>query len=432
MEQIETLESKKILNSLKEIKEIQKIIYVFGSAGTGKSTLIKRIRKLKINSVVLAPTGIAALNVDGQTIHSFFKFDFSPSPNIKKPLNSALIKKLDLLIIDEVSMLNPAILDSIDKTLKKTRETSEPFGGVSVMFVGDMFQLEPVVTGDTKKFFINEYGSTFFFEAKCLWNINPEVFELNHKFRHAHDKKYSKLLDSIRLGENLNECLTIINKLCMNNFEESNSQMILTGNNLSADIKNEERLKAIPSKSIFYDAYLTGDFKYKKDKEESLPAPLRLELKKGAQVRMVKNSKGKWANGSLGKIVNLEENFVEVKIGKIVYEVERESWEIINYVYDEEREEIIKEVKGQFNQLPMRLGWASTIHKSQGLSLSSCTIDLDSAFCHGQAYVALSRCSTLDGINLIHPLEVSDIIINERVKNFYINTISDTKLEAVS
>ena len=295
-----------------------------------------------------------------------------------------------------------------------------------------MFQLEPVVTGDTKKFFINEYGSTFFFEAKCLWNINPEVFELTHKFRHAHDKKYSKLLDSIRLGENLNECLTIINKLCMNNFEESNSQMILTGNNLSADIKNEERLKAIPSKSIFYDAYLTGDFKYKKDKEESLPAPLRLELKKGAQVRMVKNSKGKWANGSLGKIVNLEENFVEVKIGKIVYEVERESWEIINYVYDEEREEIIKEVKGQFNQLPMRLGWASTIHKSQGLSLSSCTIDLDSAFCHGQAYVALSRCSTLDGINLIHPLEVSDIIINERVKNFYINTISDTKLEAVS
>ena len=432
MEKIETLESKKIFNSLNEINKIQKIIYVFGSAGTGKSTLIKRIRKLDINTVVLAPTGIAALNVNGQTIHSFFKFDFSPFPKVKKPLNSALIKKLDLLIIDEVSMLNPAILDAIDLSLKKIRGTQEPFGGVSVMFVGDMFQLEPVVRGETKKYFINEFGSTFFFEAKCLKKIFPEVFELNHKFRHAYDSNFSNLLDSIRKGENLEKNLEIINKHCLNNFEESKSQMILTGDNYSADIKNEERLKALPPESIFFQATLTGDFQYKKDKEETLPAPLCLELKKGAQVRMVKNSQGKWANGSLGNIVNLDKNFIEVKIGKVTYEVERASWEIINYSYDEDKEQIIKEIKGQFHQFPMRLGWASTIHKSQGLSLHSCTIDLKSAFCHGQTYVALSRCFSLEGINLLHPLDIGHVIINDRVKKFHREILPNKGLEVAS
>lgn len=434
MKQIETIESKRVLNSLKEIKtkNIQKIIFVFGSAGTGKSTLIKKIRNLDLNSVILAPTGIAALNVGGQTIHSFFKFDFSPSPKNKKPLNSALVQKLDLLIVDETSMLNPAILDAIDKSLKKNRKNSKPFGGLSIMLVGDIFQLEPVVKGEAKKYFNKEYGSTFFFDAKCLQDLNPEIFELNFQFRQSQDEKFSNLLEAIRLGKNLETNLKILNKNCLDNFSESESQMILTGNNIEADSRNIEKLKRLTSKSHFYEAQLTGDFQYKKEKEESLPAPLSLELKKGAQVRMVKNSPGKWANGSLGQIIDLDNRIIKVKIENLVYEVERENWEITHYSYDEASDKITQKIKGQFRQFPMRLGWASTIHKSQGLTLNSCTIDLESAFCHGQCYVALSRCSSMQGINLVHPIDPSDVIISERVKSFYKQEISESRLRRVS
>ncbi len=429
---IETMESKRILNALKQINKIQKFIYVFGAAGTGKTTLIDRVRELDINSVVLAPTGIAALNVHGQTIHSFFELDWSPTPKIKTNLNSALIENLELLIIDEISMVNASLMDAIDQSLRKNRKRNEPFGGVSLMLVGDIFQLEPVVVGETKKFFNEKYGSPFYFDSFSIRNIDPEVYFLEHKFRQSNDKSFGKFLDNIRLGDDLENTFKKINKVCFDNFSEDEAQMILTGNNLLADRKNQLRLDALPAQKKKYSAQLFGTFKYKKDKDESLPAPLELELKKGAQVRMTKNSPGKWANGSLGKVISLKDDFIKVEIDSNIFEVEKASWEIINYKYDSETKKIIKEVKGKFLQFPMRLGWASTIHKSQGLTLQSCSIDLDRAFCHGQTYVALSRCMSLDGINLTYPLDVSDVMINPRIKEFHQELLSMKKLRRVS
>lgn len=429
---IETMESRRVLNALKEIKQEQKIIYVFGAAGTGKTTLIDRVRDLSINSVVLAPTGIAALNVNGQTIHSFFKLDWSPTPRSKSSLNSALIKNLELLIIDEISMVNASLMDAIDRTLKKNRKSNQPFGGVSLMLVGDIFQLEPVVIGETKKFFNDKYGSPFFFDSFSIRDCSPEIYFLEYKFRQSNEGFFGKLLDKIRLGQELEETFNIINKTCLDNFSESEAQMVLTGNNLQADRKNQARLDALPYPAKTYKAELFGSFKYKQDKEDALPAPLSLELKKGAQVRMTKNSPGKWANGSLGKVVSLAKDYITVDIDSNIFDVEKAAWEIINYKYDSNTKKIIKEVKGKFQQFPMRLGWASTIHKSQGLTLKSCSIDLNQAFCHGQTYVALSRCMSLQGINLTHPMDLTDVMINPRIREFHQEIIRSQKLRRVS
>ena len=418
---IETIESSKVLKSINDIKnkKEQKLIYTFGAAGTGKSTLVERIRGLDINTAILAPTGIAALNIGGQTIHSFFQFDFSPSPKIKKKLDSSLIEKLDLLIIDEVSMVNASIMDSIDKALRKTRRNNQPFGGVSMMLVGDLFQLEPVVKESAQSFFYDNYQGTFFFYANVMERIIPEIYVLKHQFRQKIDSNYANLLENIRRSRNLIETLNILNEKCLFRKGEHETKMTLTGSNQSADEKNLERLKRLKTPSKIYEATLTGTFKYKKDKEESLPAPVSLELKKGAQVRMTKNNKSFWANGSIGKVLNLFDDHLEIEIDKNIYKVYRDTWKIINYTWDKKEKKIKEEIKGEFFQFPVRLGWASTIHKAQGLTLDSCTIDLEKAFCHGQSYVALSRCISLEGLNFLQPLTEADIIINPDVNYFY-------------
>jgi len=395
------------------------LIIIMGKAGTGKSTLIKDIKeKSKKKCIVLAPTGIAANNVDGVTIHSFFQYPPKPFPEEDRLVDKIkdVIRNLDLLIIDEISMVNASVIDSISNSLQRYKKNKRPFGGVSTLFVGDLFQLEPVLEKAVK----DKYGEPFFFMADTLNDIAPKKFSLSHSYRHQNNplsKDLLSMLDNIRTGKNLDETLFFLNNKCFDpNFNSNNSEMRLTATNRQAEIINENFLKDLPGSAKTFQSKVKGTFRT----EKNLPAPNELSLKIGAQVIMTKNNKKFWFNGTVGKIVKFNENSITVKIGNHNYGVTKTTWDRIRYKYNKETKEIEEEVLGTFEQYPMRLGWAVTIHKSQGLTLNSAHIDLGkNAFASGQTYVALSRCKTLDGIKLARPLRKSDIIINPMIEEFY-------------
>ncbi len=395
------------------------VLFLTGKAGTGKSTLLNIYKRLHQNNlIILAPTGVAAINVRGQTIHSFFRF---PPGWIQakdyKLISSSMVKKIDRIIIDEISMVRADMLDHIDQILRLSTHKNIPFGGIPMLWIGDLYQLPPIVSSpEERSYFKTEYESPYFFSAHVMKELKSfQLVELSHIFRQQ-DKRFIKLLNEIRLNDADHETLDEINERCVPiPSDQSNVIITLTSTNAAAQQINLKKLEEIDHPSKIYTAKIEGLIK-----PSQYPLDQHLLLKQGAQIMTMRNDPGKnFVNGSLGIIEELKENSILVHIenqDKLI-DIQPVIWEIIRYTM--EGSEIKTEVIGSFTQLPVKLAWAVTIHKSQGKTFEHVIIDLGKgAFENGQVYVALSRCKTLDGIYLTQKLSWKDIRTDERVTEF--------------
>lgn len=424
-----TEEFKEILDILKNTNQS---VFITGKAGTGKSSLLKHfIKNTNKKLVILAPTGIAALNVSGQTIHSFFRFPPSIiTPNKIEPdyVRAELFKNLQMVIIDEISMVRADLMNGIDIALRKNRnKLDEPFGGVQMVFIGDLFQLPPVVTESDREYILKTYGGQYFFDATVFKTFKYQFKELTTIFRQSNEQpQFKTMLNNIRNNEAEFDDMALLNSRHKDNAgEQENSIFLTTRRNIARNINND-KLENLPGEKTTYTGSLSG--KYLKLKEEAedkledkLPAPYKLELKKEAQIMMLKNDGGKrWVNGSIGRVEKLEENSITVKIDGNKYKIEKESWNEVEYVLNKETKEIEERIIAGFSQFPMQLSYAMTIHKSQGKTFEKITVDVGTgAFAHGQIYVALSRCRTIEGIILNNPIRNNDIIVDPRVIEYY-------------
>ena len=416
-------------NTLEDILELleedtQHFIYLTGAAGTGKTTLIERVKdECLLKKMVVAPTGVAALNIGGSTINSAFRIGFDTFPVIqesKDPRFKKLLKNLELLIIDEISMVRAPMLDAISETLQIHRNSSKPFGGIHVLACGDLFQLPPVVKENEETAIFERYQSVYFFSADNFQAIdNPSFFELVSSFRQQDDKEFYDLLNNVRLGQNLEESIKTINQTCHNPEFDTESSLIITSRKYRAEQINEEMLNLIDGPATAAKSKEQGELN-----ENDLPAPRELRVKENAKVMFIKNDPdGRWVNGTIGLVIDCSDKnkkVIKVKVGKEVFKVKREEWNKVRYIYDEFNDEMEEEVVSSFKQFPLKLGWAVTIHKAQGLTLESCSVDLgDGAFATGQAYVALSRCKTLDSLNLYRELKVRDALVDPDIQDFH-------------
>lgn len=395
-------------------------IFITGKAGTGKSTLLKYFKaNTKKKIVILAPTGVAAINVGGQTIHSFFKFPPSiiQKDTIRRLRNSRLIEKLDMVIIDEVSMVRSDLMDGIDYALRINRDDlKKPFGGVQMVLFGDLFQLCPVVEKEAKELLDERYSSPYFFSAKAFHNFSIKYIELSKIYRQS-DSKFVNLLNRLRNKEHTEEDLDLLNERVRKDATTANSDttIILTTTNSLASAINQDRLSKLPGKEYAYEAVISGKFD-----ESAYPTETSLRLKKEAQTILIKNDPAKqWVNGTLAKITSLSKDSIKVDINGSECEVSRVKWQKIEYSYNKEKDKIEENIVGVFEQYPIKLAWAITIHKSQGQTFDKVVLDLGhGAFTHGQVYVALSRCTCLEGITLKRPVIHSDIIFDRRIYEF--------------
>lgn len=441
-----------VLNAYNIAELTNKSLYITGKAGTGKSTFLKHFcENTKKNYLILAPTGIAALNVGGQTIHSFFGLPLRPlQPNDKDiPYFSKatfdkkgdlsledhpkrkIIQNLDVIIIDEISMVRADIMDAIDNSLRKNGGSPHlPFGGKQIIFFGDLFQLEPVVTKEDRPILFRFYKSPFFFSAQVFKQIQLSKVEFTKVYRQS-NRDFIGLLDRIRNGKtNEDDIISLMKRVDMNYKPPPDEYfIILCSKNAIANQTNSDYLKNLKTPIFNYQGEISGEFPNK------LPTPLNLKLKVEVQVMFVKNdSGGRWANGTIGKIVELTDEGIKVKIQneneieieeEVEYWVDRVQWENIEYKWNEEKKEIESEVIGVFRQYPIKLAWAITIHKSQGLTFDKVIIDSGSGmFAHGQCYVALSRCTSFEGIILKNYITERDIIIKQSVIDFA-NTVNN-------
>ncbi len=377
-------------------------IFVTGRAGTGKSTLIRFLSDNIKNCVVVAPTALAAVNVRGSTIHSFFSIPprtLNPD-EVFKPRRQIVpvIECIGALVVDEVSMVPPDIIDCMSNTLRKVRRDSRPFGGISVIFVGDLLQLPPVV-GDPEiaKYYTDRYRTPYFFSADVFNYSKLIPVELARVFRQT-GQDFIDMLDRIRLNNDHREAVARINRECFRDRTPNlDPSLFLVPTNAAAKSINTQNLNAIAGPLRKFDAIIEGRIHSQRDRFQ---APYRLEIKEGVQVLFVKNNKPYWLNGTLGRVTNIDNEMIRIKIqtsGNTV-SVERATWEKIQYKYDSDEKRIVSKTVGSFQQFPITLGWAITIHKSQGMTIDSVRIDLGrGAFCSGQTYVALSRCKTLVG-----------------------------------
>ncbi|MBI5476082.1 MAG: AAA family ATPase [Ignavibacteriales bacterium] len=401
------------------------VVFVTGNAGTGKSTLIQYLRTvLKKKLVVLAPTGVAALNVGGVTIHSFFQLPpkIHENKDIRFVYDRKLYQKLDLLIIDEVSMVRCDLMDSVDKFLRINRENDKPFGGVQLLLIGDLFQLPPVVPRPELNI-LNAMGykSPYFFSSFSLHKSSLVPIELQTVYRQE-DCSFISLLNNLRIGENLDLTLNSINSQCyQRNGNPPNITLVCT--NHKADQINMSELGKISNKEYSFMGEIKGHFHIE---EEKLPSPINLRLKVGAHVMFTKNDElRRWVNGTLGIVRYIDEKSIGVELGSnhntMTCDVLPVSWETYKYSYNLENDQIFAEKVGEYRQYPLMLAWAVTIHKSQGKTLEDVLIDLGSgAFASGQVYVALSRCRSLEDIYLARPIRKSDVKCDPLIKRFYL------------
>ena len=416
------------------ITRTNRSVFLTGKAGTGKSTFLKYIcANTKKKHVVLAPTGIAAVNVGGQTMHSFFKIPFKPllpddpdianTSRLRKTLRYPkekvkLIRELELIIIDEISMVRADIIDFVDRVLRVySGNMREPFGGKQLLLVGDIFQLEPVVTHDMREILRLHYKNFFFFNARAFSQINLVSIELRKIYRQT-DSDFISLLDRVRVNRATRADINHLNQRYNPDYQEVSEHfaMTLATRRDTVDAINDEHMQALKTPENVYEGVIEGDFP-----ENSLPTAYNLVLKVGAQVIFIRNDKeGRWYNGTIGKVTRLEPTqvFVELENGSEM-RVLPEVWENMQYTYNEKEKKVEEKVLGTFMQIPIKPAWALTVHKSQGLTFNNVVIDfVGGAFTSGQAYVALSRCTSMEGITLLKPLSERDIIVNMAVVDF--------------
>jgi ATP-dependent DNA helicase PIF1 len=391
-------------------------LFVTGRAGTGKSTLLRCIRDLVPGEMaIVAPTGLAAVNVGGQTIHSFFGFPprLIQHGDIRRSRNGRLMRRLKFLVIDEVSMVRSDIMWAIDQSLRVNRgRPREPFGGVRLAMFGDLHQLPPVIDeAEVASHLESEHGGPFFFSIGALREgAGTALVELTHVFRQK-DESLIRVLNQIREGEADEDDLAILNDRVhpIRTLAEGEPYIILTPTNAAARRINLAYLEALPAAARTFQAGVSGDFN-----ESAQPTEQTLVLKVGAKVMLLRNDTDRrWVNGTIARVSRLEDDRVWVEIDGSEHEIERVAWENRRYAYDNAEEKIVETVAGTFRQFPLRLAWALTIHKSQGLTLDKVYIDLGrGTFAHGQAYVALSRCRTLEGLAFARPLRPTDILFD--------------------
>jgi len=416
------------------VEKTDRSIFLTGKAGTGKTTFLHSLKSNSLKRlIVVAPTGVAAINAKGVTIHSFFQMPFGPilpeGASLKKKETSFkhkfskikinIIKSLDVLIIDEISMVRADLLDGIDQVLRRYRDRTKVFGGLQVLMIGDLQQLAPVVKNNEWELLKTYYSTPYFFSSKAFIESTTVNIELKHIYRQD-NQLFIKILNEIRNNNLSDDSVTELNKRYLPDFtpKQDEGYITLTTHNGRANILNDKELNKLKDKTQNYKAFIQGKFQ-----ENSYPTHEKLILKKGAQVMFIKNdsnSEKRYYNGKIGKIIALNKKEIRVHCQGDLEDimVTPETWENVNYTLNPETKEISENSVGSFSQMPLRLAWAITIHKSQGLTFDKAIIDANAAFAHGQTYVALSRCRTLGGIVLKNRIATESIITDSRVTSF--------------
>lgn len=410
------------------VEKTDRNIFLTGKAGTGKTTFLHKIKFESLKRlIVVAPTGVAAINAKGVTIHSFFQMPFGPiipgvSNNSKHKFSKIkidIIRSLDLLIIDEISMVRSDLLDGIDQVLRRYKNRNKVFGGVQVLMIGDLQQLSPVVKHNEWELLNPHYDTPYFFSSTTFQKSNPISIELKHIYRQDNEE-FITILNEIRNDKLSPKSAAILNSRFQPDFvpNKKDGYITLTTHNSKANTINELELKKLNVESQFYSAVVSGKFN-----EYAYPTHERLELKVGAQVMFIKNDSSfekRYFNGKIGKITYLDNTSVTVQCPEDDFEIETtpEIWENVSYTINNDTKEISENIAGSFSQIPLRLAWAITIHKSQGLTFEKAIIDAETSFAHGQTYVALSRCTSLEGIVLKTQIKDSSIINDNRVSKF--------------
>ena len=445
--------------ALQFIEKTDRNLFITGKAGTGKTTFLHQIKQESLKRmVIVAPTGVAAINAKGVTIHSFFQMPFGPilpnqianTSNAQRKFSKTkidIIKSLDLVIIDEISMVRADLLDGIDQVMRRYKNRNKVFGGAQILMIGDLQQLAPVVRPNEWSLLQAHYNTIYFFSSKAYQEANVVSIELKHIYRQKNED-FIKILNEIRTDTLSNMSAKILNKNYNPSFSPTKEEgyITLTTHNNRANLINESELNKLKIKSSFFKAEISGKFS-----ENAYPNAERLELKVGAQVMFIKNDSStdkRYYNGKIGIITAISKESVTVKCANEIDEIvtEKETWSNINYSINEETKAIKEEMIGAFSQIPLRLAWAITIHKSQGLTFEKAIIDAEASFAHGQTYVALSRCTSLEGLVLKTPITSSAIIndntvsifnesveenhpdesiLNESEKHFQLNLISE-------